>query len=118
MEKVYRNSYCNIAAADAEDSTGGLFRPRDPYGVMLSRLETTSGSLLFGRHRWRVLRADMWDNGLLRMPLYKRGWVYQGHMHPTMRFDILTYNRTYACSQNHTLQSKPDFLGLYRNERL
>lgn len=79
MEKVYRNSYCNIAAADAADSAGGLFRSRDPYSVTASQVEMAMGSLTFGTHRWRVLRADLWDNELLRMPLYTRGWVYQGN---------------------------------------
>lgn len=78
MEQVYRNSYCNIAAADAEDSTGGLFREREPQHVIASHLEIPKGSSMFGSQRWRVLRGDLWEHGLLRKPLYKRGWVYQG----------------------------------------
>lgn len=78
MEKVYRNSYCNIAAADSGDSTGGLFRQREPRDVMACLFELPDGSTMFGMQRWAILRADVWEQGLLRKPLYKRGWVYQG----------------------------------------
>lgn len=78
MHKVYRNSYCNIAAADATDSKGGLYRERDPYQALLARFEAPKGSLLFGKQRWRVVRGDIWEHDLLKRPLYSRGWVYQG----------------------------------------
>jgi hypothetical protein len=81
MHKVYRNSYCNIAAADAKDSTGGLFREREPHDVVLARFEAQGATTIFGQQKWRVVRGDLWQHGLLRRSLYKRGWVYQGqHM--------------------------------------
>jgi hypothetical protein len=82
MEKVYRNSYCNIAAADARDSTGGLFRQREPQDVISSYFEVLKGSPVFGKQRWRVVRDDLWEQGLLSKPLYERGWVYQGQYIP------------------------------------
>jgi hypothetical protein len=78
MESVYRNSYCNIAAADAEDSTGGLFRERDPQNVIAPLFAIAEGSTVFGSQKWRVLRGDLWEHGLLSKALYTRGWVYQG----------------------------------------
>lgn len=78
MHKVYRNSYCNIAAADAKDSQGGLFRKREPQDVLPARFEADGVSAMFGRGPWRVLRHDLWEHGLLSRPLYSRGWVFQG----------------------------------------
>ncbi|KAF2130073.1 HET-domain-containing protein [Dothidotthia symphoricarpi CBS 119687] len=80
MEQVYRNSYCNIAAADAVNSAGGLFREREPHKVTPAHFEISGGSPMFGTQKWRVVRADLWENGLLRKPLYTRGWVYQERM--------------------------------------
>lgn len=78
MHKVYRNSYCNIAAADSKDSKGGLYREREPYQVLPSHFEAPGNSFLFGKEKWRVVRGDIWEHGLLKRPLYARGWVYQG----------------------------------------
>lgn len=98
MEKVYRNSFCNIAAADAEDSTGGLFRQREPRNVLPALLELTDESPFFGRQRWVVLRSDLWNEGLLEKPLYKRGWVYQGqYAFSNMMMGLMRF-RTHACT--------------------
>lgn len=104
MEQVYRNSYCNIAAADAENGAGGLFRQREARTVMPPVLELDDPSHILGRQKWVVLRADMWDHGLLERPLYKRGWVYQGqYSHLSLRADLTNF-RAYACTQDITLQ--------------
>ena len=66
MHKVYRNSHCNIAAADSKDATGGLFRERGPFEVLPARFEADGMSLMFGKKGWRVVRGDLWDNVLLK----------------------------------------------------
>jgi len=96
MHKVYRNSYCNIAAADAKDSTGGLFRERVPRGELLATLDAPENSALFGKQRWRVVRSDIWEHGLLKRPLYTRGWVYQGRSF-LLGDAQTTYHRYNAC---------------------
>lgn len=78
MHKVYRNSYCNIAAADAKDSAGGLFREREPFEVLPARFAADGISPTFGRKTWRIVREDLWEQSLLKTPLYGRGWVFQG----------------------------------------
>lgn len=79
MHRVYRNSYCNIAASDSTDSEGGLFRSRLPEDVALARYPV-DGELLTGTlaGAWRIVPADLWDRGLLEHVLYGRGWVFQG----------------------------------------
>jgi hypothetical protein len=78
MHKVYRNSYCNIAAADSGDSTGGLFRNREAYNVLPARYQAEGKSPMFGNRAWRIVSEDLWNSQLLQTPIYKRGWVFQG----------------------------------------
>lgn len=83
MHKVYRNSYCNIAAVDSKDSTGGLFRDRKQHQVLPASFEGDGHSPMFGKQVWRAVREDLWEQDLLKTPLYGRGWVFQGeHLHP------------------------------------
>ncbi|TEA19931.1 hypothetical protein C8034_v004179 [Colletotrichum sidae] len=81
MHKVYRNSYCNLAAAASSDFTGGLFRKRshDILPVQYD-LKDDESSSMFGGRVWRILPADLWDRDLLGSPLYGRGWVFQERM--------------------------------------
>ncbi|KAF2728050.1 HET-domain-containing protein, partial [Polyplosphaeria fusca] len=79
MHKVYRYSYCNIAAADSADSSGGLFRARDPLDIVPPRFQSNSSSI-FGKQTWRVISEDLWDTELLGTSIYKRGWVFQERM--------------------------------------
>ncbi|TQN71695.1 hypothetical protein CSHISOI_03820, partial [Colletotrichum shisoi] len=80
MHKVYRNSYCNLAAVDSKDCLGGLFRGRE-HGVLPATYDPPRGSShrLSGR-KWRILTSDLWDKDLLGSPLYTRGWVFQERM--------------------------------------
>lgn len=78
MEKVYRHSYCNIAAADARDGDGGLFRVRNPQDIIAPCFQLSKESAIFGNQKWCVFRGDLWEHELLKKPLYTRGWVYQG----------------------------------------
>jgi Heterokaryon incompatibility protein (HET) len=78
MHKVYRYSYCNIAAADSEDCRGGLFRDRDPGRIVPATFKANDSSSLFGQTTWRILPRDLWGTELLQTKVYTRGWVFQG----------------------------------------
>jgi hypothetical protein len=78
MHKVYRNSYCNIAAADAEDSRGGVFRGRNPADILPGKYEGDGGSAMFGTKTWRIVPENLWEEELLGSSIYTRGWVFQG----------------------------------------
>ncbi|KAK2017364.1 heterokaryon incompatibility protein [Colletotrichum eremochloae] len=79
MHKVYRNSYCNLAAAVSEDSSGGLFRARNS-DVLPVKYTPEGPSHIFSSRSWRILPSDLWDNDLLGSHLYTRGWVFQERM--------------------------------------
>ena len=76
METIYGHSYCNIAAVDSSDGSGGLFRPREVHEVLPS--EVKSSSPLLGNRTYKVVRQDFWEGELLEEPLYRRAWVFQG----------------------------------------
>ncbi|KAL3302438.1 heterokaryon incompatibility protein [Colletotrichum asianum] len=99
MHKVYRNSFCNLAAAVSEDHTGGLFRQRrqpaapsedeicglfqrrrPAPAVTPTRYVPIGASPRFGGRSWRILPSDLWDQDLLGCHLYTRGWVFQERM--------------------------------------
>jgi len=80
MHQVYRNSHCNIAAADSRDGRGGLFRQREGNQVLPARYVASGESAMFGRKAWRILPEDLWDAQLLDTVLYTRAWVFQGKL--------------------------------------
>ncbi|KAF5528567.1 hypothetical protein CGCA056_v001768 [Colletotrichum aenigma] len=79
MHKVYRNSYCNLAAADSKDCHGGLFRVR-ANDVLPTKFVSERFSRRFSNRSWRIVSSDLWDRELLGSPLYTRGWVFQERM--------------------------------------
>ena len=81
MHKVYRNSYCTIAAVDSKESAGGLFRPREDLDKVLPvSYKGARNNALLGTTSWKVLDADLWNSELLGSHIYTRGWVFQERM--------------------------------------
>ena len=79
MHLVYRNSYCNLAAAASGDCEGGLLRKRQKFNNFGGDTIDTSEGSMFGRGTWRVFPSELWTDQLLMEPLYRRGWVFQGN---------------------------------------
>lgn len=83
MHLVYRNSYCNIVAADSRDPEGGLFRNRSPDLIVPVSYTVCQPSPIFGQmgQKWKITRTDFWDSHLLKESfIYSRGWVFQERM--------------------------------------
>src|SRR5438034_2107576 len=88
MHRVYSNSWCNIAAAGAVDSSEGLFFSRDPGHVnpvqthfLLKKTVEKRGifniSKVESRGLYDISEVDFWKNNVLDAPLNRRGWVLQ-----------------------------------------
>ncbi|KAK0372913.1 heterokaryon incompatibility protein [Colletotrichum limetticola] len=79
MHKVYSNSFCNISAAGARDSSKGLFFKRDP------RVSLTTDICLnaegFGLETeytdCSIIDMSFWGHAVGQCHLNKRGWVLQ-----------------------------------------
>lgn len=70
MTSVYENSYINLAAASAVDSTQGCFFDRDPCSVRPVRL-------LMNSQYYYAADSHRYADNVALAPLYARGWVYQ-----------------------------------------
>ena len=102
MHYVYRNSFCNIAAADSQDGSGGLFRPRQPETVALNALSVEDTCVFPGT--WYVIPAELWTSQLLSRVLYTRGWVFQGQLPvPSSTSRSNSVPREDALPKNYTL---------------
>lgn len=85
MRKVYRSSYCNIAAVASLDKNIGLFRERDNHQIrrLIPELYIPSKrNILFNNHAWRAVPDIMYEEGVLLQVLYGRGWVFLGESVP------------------------------------
>lgn len=81
MHRVYRNSYCNLAAVDSSGCQGGFFPDgltAPAPGYLARTVASSSSSPVFGGRSWHILPSDLWESRLLRKVLYRRGWVFQG----------------------------------------
>jgi hypothetical protein len=78
MLQVYRNSACNIAAADSTDVEGGIFRKRDPMKLLDAECQGRPNSAIFGNSIWRVVPKLLWDIEVVHAALNMRRWVFQG----------------------------------------
>jgi hypothetical protein len=76
MDKVYSNSYCNISASAAVDSSKGLFFPRSAKAsrplCISTRIEDTSEDCVTSR--CLLIDEFMWSDQVTHSPLNKRGW--------------------------------------------
>lgn len=114
MHKVYRHSYCNIAAADSRDSRGGLFRGRDAADILPGRYQGDGSSAVFGGRTWRIVAENLWEAKLLGSSIYTRGWVFQGKkFFLGLSVEVLTMCRTYARTTCPALHAEPNLLGLW-----
>lgn len=75
MDQVYEHGCCNIAAAAASNSNGGLFRQRHP-DALIPEIITLEAE---PTKTFRMYHPSLYTN-LDREPLYKRGWVVQERM--------------------------------------
>ncbi|KAI9688712.1 MAG: hypothetical protein M1822_001069 [Bathelium mastoideum] len=75
MDKVYSNSFCNVAAAGAKDSTQGLWFKRLPEVVRPGGITATWSGL--ERGQYFLVHRFFWQSLIKNAPLSKRGWVLQ-----------------------------------------
>lgn len=92
MYSVYRNSYCNISATAASDSTNGMHFSRDPHHLWEDDINLNTEGIsrpLDGkipkRHlgleplirRCKIQDASFWDRQVEYAPVNRRAWVLQ-----------------------------------------
>jgi hypothetical protein len=103
MLHVYRNSVCNIAAADSNDVEGGIFRKRDPVKLLDAELQGHPDSTIFGNSIWRVVPKLLWEREVVNAALNIRGWVFQG------KYSDSSPTRSYPCSTPYCTSSSEHY---------
>lgn len=87
MDKVYSNTFLNIAATRAEDSSQGLFVSRDPNydlrPIEISCSPTLTSSQEPGPVQDFIMSDFLFlEHELMNAPLNRRGWVLQERLLP------------------------------------
>lgn len=112
MDKVYSHSRCNISASAAIDSSGGLFRSRNPRSLCSGYIDLNKslGLSPSGPVPYSVIGCDFWEVNVLKSPVNKRGWVFQErHLSPR----VLYFGRTqllWECRESTAAESFPSGL--------
>jgi hypothetical protein len=110
MHKVYRQSYCNIVAADSMDGYGGLFRRREPHDILPVEYQGTGANHHLGERTWTVVPANLWEKELLSSDIYSRGWVFQGEQSLQLRPCSLRRSTRYVNRHALTLSDQERIL--------
>ncbi|KAH6708869.1 heterokaryon incompatibility protein-domain-containing protein [Leptodontidium sp. MPI-SDFR-AT-0119] len=76
MGQIYMNCLLNIAATASEDSSGGLFRPRNPLAVKPAQITINAGYSI-GKYDFWCWPGFLWDRQVEEGVLNTRGWVFQ-----------------------------------------
>ncbi|KAH7309279.1 heterokaryon incompatibility protein-domain-containing protein [Rhexocercosporidium sp. MPI-PUGE-AT-0058] len=82
MHLIYNNSYCNISATAATDSTKGLFLPREPHLLWEDEINLntegipgiSSDELI---QRCKIIDLSFWERNIDDAPVNRRAWVLQ-----------------------------------------
>ncbi|KAK0121913.1 hypothetical protein ONS95_010189 [Cadophora gregata] len=82
MHLIYNNSYCNISATAATDSTTGLFSPREPHLLWEDEINLntegipgyTPDELI---QRCKIIDLSFWERNIDNAPVNRRAWVLQ-----------------------------------------
>ncbi|KAJ4197280.1 hypothetical protein NW759_016330, partial [Fusarium solani] len=74
MGEIYKNGIFNIAATAASDGAYGLFETRDPLPISSFKVHMT-----WKNHEkdYLLARSNIWDHGIVKSELNRRGWVVQ-----------------------------------------
>ena len=110
MDKVYFNSYCNLSAADASDSTEGLFRFRQPQfcGTVSFKAETSRVDLDTQPADY-VLHEDIfWKRHVLDAKLNSRGWVFQERLLAPRVLHYCHYQLFWECRELGACETSPE----------
>ncbi|KAL1637221.1 hypothetical protein SLS58_009408 [Diplodia intermedia] len=77
MHLVYSNSWCNLAATGAKDSSVGLFLDRDPSLVLPFQAGVWAWEDESISKPHTIFRTDTWNTYVYNSVLEQRGWVLQ-----------------------------------------
>ena len=115
MDKIYGSAYCNISAAAAKHSNGGLFFDRNPENlweddVYLSTSSISDDTNRATTQRCTVIDPNFWDKQVDDAPVNTRGWVLQERLIAPRVLHFLRDQIAWECSELQAAECHPDGL--------
>ena len=109
MDKVYMHSYLNIAAADADDGTKGLFRHHPPLPLGCQRVAVNTKEFGSGTGCTDYLMTDLmlWLHNLDKSPLHNRGWVFQERFLAPRNLHFFRDQLFFECNERTVCETFP-----------
>ncbi|KAF8853699.1 HET-domain-containing protein [Acephala macrosclerotiorum] len=117
MQEVYSNSFCNLSAAAATDSSEGLFSTRLPcfYERTEVDLEDTGKDSRQTKSRWTLSDIRMWEIELLNQPLNIRAWVLQERLLSPRILHFSRHQLIWECLTKDACEAFPDGIPPFRS---
>ncbi|KAI3337550.1 heterokaryon incompatibility protein-domain-containing protein [Xylariaceae sp. AK1471] len=105
MADVYKHSTCNLTAAEAVNSSSGLFLDHNPILTKPVKASFVTGSQ-------GVVLHDFWPEGILQAfeasPLMTRGWVVQERILSRRNLHFSRDQVVWECRSDSTCETFPD----------
>lgn len=102
MDKVYRNSFCNIGASSAVNSLGGLFHERDPHMVNPFQFRCDG-------KRYAIFPSSIVGINPNMSHLSKRAWVVQERWLSPRMLHSSSEQITWECRAAIACETLPEF---------
>ena len=106
MAEVYRNGTCNLSAAQASDSSEGLFLKHNPGFTKLIKARFATNEKGFVMHGFWP--ENIWNNGLRGSPLMRRGWVLQERLISRCNIHFTRDQLLWECRDRTACETFPD----------
>ncbi len=117
MRHVYKNARLNIAATGASDSSFGLFVDRNPSLIPTGSVSVSwDGKLPKGDFHFYLRR--IWEQGINRAPLNRRGWVYQERYLSRRNLHFGSESMFFECHELEACETFPAGLPIILNAHL
>lgn len=122
MYSVYRNSYCNLSATAAADSTYGMHFDRDPHHLWENEINLNTEGIPRSlderppkRHlgseqhirRCRIQDTSFWDRQVDDAPVNRRAWVLQERLLAPRVLHFCTDQIAWECAHMDAAESHP-----------
>jgi hypothetical protein len=114
MNKVYRHSFCNIAAAASVDCNSGCFFPREPDSMpaLLAPYEILCRWKGSNEVPYLLTIHNMWEVEVEQSPLNRRGWVLQEYLLSPRSLHFTSDQVYWACQEWKASETFPQGLPL------
>jgi hypothetical protein len=100
MSEVYANALVNLAATASSDSSGGLFRFREPLSIIPCRVSLKDGHEV-------ILYSTRTGIDILNSPLNSRGWVLQERILATRQLSFTEDSIHWECNSVRACEQLP-----------